>query len=107
MDSCNTRNWSAWENRQPPGPPRLHVTGEVETPSAHKVPRLARAIPQGINPSILILNLTVVETGETAPEVVAFRRVHYQETVEPGKFKQVQINCDGNVIALLEVAIVV
>ena len=103
MASLKTRNWFAWENNMPPGPVRLQVTGEVETPSAHQVPRLTRADPQGINPRILILNLTVEETGKTGPEVVDFRRAYYEEECRPEQFTEVQINCEGSLVQMIKV----
>lgn len=103
MASLETRNWFAWENNMPPGPVRLQVTGEVKTPSAHQVPRLTRAVPQGINPRILILNLTVEETGKTGPEVVDFRRAYYEEECRPEQFTDVQINCEGSLLQMIKV----
>jgi hypothetical protein len=103
MASLETRNWFAWENNMPPGPVRLQATGEVKTPSAHQVPRLARAVPQGINPRILILNLTVEETGKKGVEVVDFRRAYYEEECRPEQFTDVQINCEGSLLQMIKV----
>jgi hypothetical protein len=103
MASIDTRNWYAWENNMPPGPVRLQATGEVKTPSAHKLPRLTRAKPQGINPKILILDLTVEETGKVGPEVVDFRRAYYEEGCKPEQFTEVQINCEGSLLQMIKV----
>jgi hypothetical protein len=78
----NHRTWFAWENRQPVGPTRLHVGGEVETPSAHRIPKLTRANPQGINPKILILNLTIEDSGKGGVELVDYRPAYYEEPTE-------------------------
>jgi hypothetical protein len=86
-----------------PGPVRLQATGEVKTPSAHQVPKLARAVPQGINPKILILNLTVEETGKGGAEVEDFRRADYEEECKAEQFTEVQINCEGSVLQMIKV----
>jgi hypothetical protein len=103
MASIDTRNWAAWENNMRPGPVRLQATGEVKTPSAHKLPRLTRAKPQGINPKILILDLTVEETGKGGAEVVEFRRAYYEEECKPEQFTEVQINWEGSVLQMIKV----
>jgi hypothetical protein len=41
----------------PPAVPRLHVTGQVEYPTAGLTASLVRADPQGTNPDILILDV--------------------------------------------------
>jgi hypothetical protein len=103
MASLETRSWSAVENNMPPGPVRLQATGEVKTPSAHQVPKLARAVPQGINPKILILNLTVEETGKGGAEAEDFRRADYEEECKAEQFTEVQINCEGSVLQMIKV----
>jgi hypothetical protein len=103
MASIDTKDWNAWENNMGPGPVRLQATGEVKTPSAHKLPRLTRAKPQGINPKILILNLTVEETGKGGDEHVDFRRAYYEEPCEPKQFTEVQINWEGSVLQMITV----
>jgi hypothetical protein len=99
----NHRVWFAWENRQPPGPTRLHVGGEVETSSAHRIPKLTRAVPQGINPKILILNLTIEDSGKGGAEVVDFRPAYYEEPTKLEGFTDVQINYSGSAIQMIKV----
>jgi hypothetical protein len=103
MASINTRNWSARENNMGPGPVRLRASGEVETPSAHQLPKLARAVPQGINPRILILNLTVEETGKGGAEVKDFRPADYEEECKPEQFSDVQVNYAGGILTMIKV----
>ncbi len=70
MAAPNTRNWSAWENRQPPVDPAATpfiVTGEVETNNGAIVPELKPAVPQGINPQILILELILRTLAVSGP----------------------------------------
>lgn len=54
-----TSDWAAWVNLMMPGPTpsgTLHVVGKVDTHSANFA-FLEKAVPQGINPAILLLNL--------------------------------------------------
>ncbi|HEX8719839.1 MAG TPA: hypothetical protein VF736_04300 [Pyrinomonadaceae bacterium] len=53
-------NWRAWHNRMPPGPATLHVTGTCTFPTQGYKVTLSEAVPQGINPAVLILNKRVV-----------------------------------------------
>ncbi len=94
----NTRNWNAWVDLQPPGPGRLHVTGEVEVSATNKNPVLNKHQPQGINPEILLLDLAIVEQG-LGNQVFAWREARYEETpVNKGQYSQVDILWEGNVV---------
>ncbi|MFN5119270.1 MAG: hypothetical protein ACK5JJ_14330 [Cyanobacteriota bacterium] len=90
-----TQNWQAFENRQPPVTDNsvpLLVTGEVETAYAALQPVLRRAIPQGINPNILLLSLSVEQIDDLEPaRSTAFREVRFDDTVSLGQFTQVDI----------------
>lgn len=99
----NTRNFAAWINLQPGADKQIIVTGEVETAASYLVPTLSRAVPQGINPQHLILELTIVNTGKPGTENVDYRRVRYQEAASQGQFTHVEIRYDGQVILVLDV----
>lgn len=100
-----SKNWKAWENRQPPGPPRLHVTGDVETSSTNQTPVLTEAVPQGINPAILILNLTVTSSG-AGNDVMGWKQAKFEKRVTQGQYTNVDIHSDGQSVAVCEVEIV-
>jgi hypothetical protein len=51
-------NWQAWHDFMPIKPPTLYVTGECTVPPGTKV-TLRMAVPQGINPKILLLRKIV------------------------------------------------
>lgn len=51
--------WKAWLDMMPPGPPTLHVTGKCVFPTHGYKVTLKRAVPQGINPRILLLRKVV------------------------------------------------
>lgn len=49
------KNWKAW----PESAPTLHVAREVTVPTSGYTANLEPAVPQGINPSIYLLNLVI------------------------------------------------
>jgi hypothetical protein len=51
--------WKAWLDLMPPGTPTLHVTGKCVFPKHGYKVTLKKAVPQGINPAILLLRKTV------------------------------------------------
>lgn len=98
------RDFNAWINLQPIGPSKLIVSGEVETTAGHKLPRLTRADPQGINPKQLILDLAIVDTGGVGTEDVAFRPARYEEPAGQGQYTSVLIRWGSQDIATLKVS---
>jgi hypothetical protein len=51
--------WKAWLDLMPPGTPTLHVTGKCIFPKHGYKVTLKKAMPQGINPAILLLQKVV------------------------------------------------
>lgn len=95
-----TCTWKAIHNLQPPGPATLTVSGVCTMPTPGYTLTLSRAEPQGINPAILLLNLTVAApTGIVTQVVTPTEVVYTEETDQP--FDQVTILADegmgGNV----------
>jgi len=43
-----TRDWYAWNDLQPPGPPHFHVVGEVQVPNPGVHTLLVPKSPQGM-----------------------------------------------------------
>ena len=69
--------WKAWHDFQPLGTPTLHVTGKCVFPTTGYKVKLVKAVPQGINPKILLLRKVVTPpTGIVLP-VVTTVQVHY------------------------------
>ena len=108
MAAPKNKDWYAWEDQMPPNPPgpTLYVTGEVETSGGNIVPVLKPAVPQGINPKILILDLTLLDTHRPGIAVVDYRTAWYSQDVTPGQYSQVQINWEGAEIKSIDVEIV-
>lgn len=72
-------------------PPRLTVTGTIFTPTSKDKIIIKKAVPQGINPTILLLDLEV-KVAE-APMKMTPKRFNYENSSkEAGSYKQVTIN---------------
>ncbi len=87
-----SEDWSAWCDRMPPGPERLHVKGTIVFPSSGYSAELVRADPQGINPDDLLLNLIISQPQEEGTTAEEKQEVSYSEE---GCFKTVTILPNG------------
>ena len=96
------RDWSAWHDHQPPGPPVLHVRGECEFPTAGYSVGLRRTEPQGINPKDLLLDLIVREPTGPAAEVITPLEARYSEETDV-EYETVTILPDGGTVPVREV----
>jgi hypothetical protein len=94
-----TRDWYAWLNLMPPPPDDFHVVGEVYVPNPGVDPFLTPRVPQGFNPSILLLNLYLIQRPGVWPAVQVWKQARYDKIGAPIKYTQVQIFCDEEVIA--------
>ena len=104
MTAPKTRNWSANELPDFAGHRyHLKVHGEVETSATNYAPKLTEHIPQGFNPRILLLDLTIVETAEIGGQVVAFRSADYDRPTNGHQYDEVDILFEGNVIERIKV----
>lgn len=104
MSSCpKTREFSAWINLMPGSDPKLIVAGQVETSASNMHPKLMETIPQGINPQILLLTLTIEETGDLGTQNIAYRPARFDKPAERGQYSQVEISFDGESCLTLDV----
>ena len=76
-----SKNWKAWHDFMPGSAPTLHVAVEVTVPTSGYTAKLEPAMPQGINPSIYLLNLVVIspEPGEIVLPTFTDLPVNYSE----------------------------
>lgn len=102
MGAPSTRNWNAFCNKMPPSPGNFYVVGEVETMAGNRVPILRPSVPQGINPAILMLTLTIEDSGQIGTQDIAYRGVRYDRSSCDG-ISQVTILWEGDIIASLDV----
>jgi hypothetical protein len=95
--------WKAWHDRMPPGPATLHVTGKCTFPTHGYKVTLKEAVPQGINPAILLLQKVVKPpTGPVIqiPEVV---QVNFRKRTN-FKYTHVTILPDGVTVKVQQVS---
>jgi len=98
----NTRNWKADEMRNPAGGYRLFVTGDVEVGNTNETPHLAEHRPQGINPKILLLDLSVTSQGIGNP-VMTWKAVRFERPVSALQYSNVGVLWEGKEIASVKV----
>jgi hypothetical protein len=95
--NCKENSWSAILDKMPPERPRLTVKGICTCPTGGFKPSLKKAIPQGINPSILILDLEAVAPTGIVNQMVTDSEVTYREDDSPN-YQEVEIRpCDVKV----------
>lgn len=82
-DNAESRDWFAWNNKMPPGPARLIVTGVVTVANPGVEPILVIANPQGINPAHLLLNLFLCQKPGIWPAVVVDKPVRFEQHSDP------------------------
>ena len=100
MTAPNSKEWEAFENSMPVGDVTLMVTGKVETTNGRIIGVLTDREPQGFNPAILMLDLSLCEIAEDGTADVAFRPTKtYRKPVERGAIKTVQIMWAGRTVA--------
>ncbi len=98
-----TKDWPAWQDLQPgPPKPRFHVIGQVQTSSTNQTPKLSEHVPQGINPKILMLDLTITASGK-GDMLMSWREVSFFKSIERDQYSNVDILWDGGRIESLEV----
>ncbi len=77
----DSKGWYAWLNTMPPKPDDLHVVGEVIVSNPGVRARLTMRYPQGINPAILILDLTLVQEPGIWPAVLANAQARFDRVL--------------------------
>jgi hypothetical protein len=103
MTAPNTRNWKADELRKPAGGYEIVVTGEVETLATNLLPKLGYHVPQGINPRMLLLDLTIESQGGFGGQVVMYRAAEFKRPTSGDAYDQVDILFQGQIIHSVKV----
>jgi hypothetical protein len=78
-------------NLQPPGPHHLHVRARIEVPTPGYRAHLKKAVPQGTNPTILILDVVLTKLPGIWPQHVTEIDANYDDNHYTGDFKQVTV----------------
>jgi hypothetical protein len=97
MTSLEQNAFKAWINKQPGSGGGLHVIGKVQA-SAGAVGTLSKAVPQGINPLILLLDLAITEVGGATTESTIDVRFDEEPSLQP--YTSVQIVFEGPTITV-------
>jgi hypothetical protein len=92
VNKCGS--WAAWHDFMPGKPPTLYVTGQCTFPTPGYTVTLRRAVPQGINPAILLLEKVVTAPTGVVPQVVTTLDVRFEEQTNE-RYTEVTINPDG------------
>jgi hypothetical protein len=94
--------WKAWQNSMPPGPSTINVVGQCTFPTHGYKVKLTKAVPQGINPAILMLRLTI--TKPTGPVILTpeWKEVRYSAKA-PRRYTNVTILPDGGTYKVQQV----
>jgi hypothetical protein len=98
----NNCEWTAIHDFMPPGPARLSVKGKCTFPTPGFKVTLKRKEPQGINPSILILEKVVIAPTKRQPQHPFEVVVEYLEKTNT-HYSSVQILPEGTEIPVKEV----
>jgi hypothetical protein len=90
----------------PPGPFHFRVHARIEAPTPGFTAFLTKAVPQGINPAILILDVVLIKKPGTVIQVVTEIDADYEDKNYKGKYSQVTVRY-GKVSKTAKVQIVV
>jgi hypothetical protein len=96
----NCTGWKAWYNRMPGSEPTLHVVGACEFPTDGYTVELKPANPQGMNPSIYLMEKVVYPPSGPASDLIT--EVHYTEVTDKS-YTHVQIRPDDVLIDVKDV----
>jgi hypothetical protein len=99
----DTRDWYAWVDLMPPGPKSFHVVGSVLAPTPGYKASMKPAVPQGINPKQLILELELVPLPGNWPQVLTWIEARYDQESFDGDYDEVAIRCGGEILAVVPV----
>jgi hypothetical protein len=95
MSEPGDRSYEAWIDLMPGANDTLHVKGKVTVPTTGYKAQLVEAVPQGINPAILLLRLELTKPTGPAGQMVTTLEVRYSKP-HAKQYKQVQIEEEGH-----------
>jgi len=98
-----TRDWYAWNNKMPPKPDDFHIVGEVLVANPGVEVALHRRDPQGINPQMLQLTLTLNQKPGVWPSVLTWQEVRFDKILVNSSYDSVQILFEQAIIQTVRV----
>jgi hypothetical protein len=106
LPKFETNNWIAWEFGLRTKLRIVCVRGEVTLPSPGFTVTLDKAVPQGINPSQLILRLSIVKLPGNYPQQITTQPAFYgeEEDLTASNYDSVLIQLpNGNTVSINEI----
>jgi hypothetical protein len=106
MTTLKNGKWKALEMPDTLGGGKYHlqVDGEVETTASNMIGKLHDRKPQGTNPRILLLDLTIESTGKMGQQTVALRPIEqYRKPTNGRAYDLVEIFYKDKQLARIEV----
>jgi hypothetical protein len=91
MPKLLKQTFKAWLNEMPGSKHKLIVTGELEVPTSGWKAELTRKEPQGINPTILMLEVHAQAPQGMVSQIVQKLPLRYEQTVSADSYTQVTI----------------
>lgn len=98
------RDWRAWLNAMPPKPYVLHVIGDVLVSNPGVLPIITMREPQVNNPTVLMLDLHLVQQPGMWPQVMTCASARFDRVMPPESpnYQSIEIFCEGERIALID-----
>jgi hypothetical protein len=81
----------------------IEVNGEVEVSATNLTPKLTVQAPQGSNPRVLMLDLTIESGGGLGGPIMIYKKVEYTRPTSGNQYDEVDIMFDGQIIQRIEV----
>lgn len=106
VEVTESKDWYSWINLMPPPPNDFHVVGEVLVGNPGVEAILTPKQPQGINPTMLLLDLILIQRAGFWAEVQTWVQARYEKVVAGNPYKLVTVYSDGKPIAEMPVDII-
>jgi hypothetical protein len=97
--------WYAWIDLMPPRPNRLHVIGEVLVGNPGVRAFLCKRYPQGINPSILMLDLHQEQSPGIWAQVMTWVDCRYEKVLGPASPKYGEVHVYHNNVCVQQLKV--
>lgn len=96
-------NWYAWIDLMPPPPNHFHVVGDVMVANPGVDVFLTPKVPQGINPTILLLDLILIQRPGFWPQVLTIKQARFDKVMKDNLYKSVVVFSGDEAIAEMPV----
>ncbi|MGE8175007.1 hypothetical protein [Pseudomonas fluorescens] len=102
--SISSKDWHAWLNAMPPKPDDFHVVGDVEVANPGIEAYLTMRAPQGFNPSILMLDLHLIQRPGNWAQMLSTAQARYDRVMPPSAphYTAVDIYQNGERLAYID-----